>query len=715
MLAAALRLSPVPGLKDFLDCRYSIPLYSAQNELIAVLPLEDGLRRQHLSVEDLSRDQISTVLQSEDRRFYFHPGFDLLSLIRATWQYARSGEIQSGGSTITMQLSGLMEPDRQGIPGKIYEIFNSLRLELRLSKGEILELYLNHLPFGSNVEGLQSAARYFLGKEAGELNREEILVLMMIPRRPEDFNPLKNPAANRDAVERTIPRIKGDISSEYLDRIYGGLENRDTAWPSSYNHFTNMVREKLTEEQWRRGAPLYTTLDQEMQKGAESYLRDILEQTDKNRISNGAVLVIDNRTGGILSYIGSADFHNDELNGQIDGVRILRQPGSTLKPFLYGKAIESGFGPSTPLPDIPMEFGSREIYIPENYNERYNGPVRLSVALGSSLNVPAVYLLERVGVMPFLEKLVNAGFDSLSNSENLGVGLALGNGEVSLWELVQGFSLFNREGNFIPLRFDNDRPVPEGRSVYRSEVARLIRAILSDNRNRILGFGRNNPLEVGFDAAFKTGTSNQFNNIWALGSTDDLTVGVWMGNFSGDTVIGSPGSSYPAQIVVSLLRDFHKADAFSGADNFIHRQICPLSGDLAGPHCPYSIDQFFPVDQVPGSCSWHTADGTVLPAEYGRWASIYHQDFLIAPTAEGVKISQPGDGALFYLDPTLPDDSQAIAVRILGRYEVSLYINDIEVTRQQAPFTWFEKVKRGALVLRAEGGGEIDRATVIVK
>jgi len=614
-----------------------------------------------------------------------------------------------------MQLSGLMEPDRRGISGKFYEIFNSLRLELRLGKREILELYLNHLPFGSNVEGLRSASRYFLGKEAEELTREEILVLMMIPRRPEDFNPLKNREANRAAVERTIPRIKGPVSPLELDRIYENLAVREPLWPSSHNHYTNMVREKLTEGQWRSGAPLYTTLDGEIQKGAESYLRDILKQTEGNRISNGAVLAIDNRTGGILAYVGSADFFNEALSGQIDGVRILRQPGSTLKPFLYAKAIESGFGPSTTLPDIPMEFGSREIYIPENYNERYNGPVRLSVALGSSLNIPAVFLLERVGVKPFLEKLVAAGFDSLIGGENLGVGLALGNGEVSLWELVQGFSVFSRKGRYLPLLFDRNLPPGEGRPVYREEVADLIRAILSDNRNRILGFGRNNPLEVGFDAAFKTGTSNQFNNIWALGSSGDLTVGVWMGNFSGDTVIGTPGSSYPARIVVSLLEDFHKEETFDDVDNFVHRQICPLSGELAGPHCPYSIDQVFSAGQTPGTCSWHSDRGIVLPAEYGRWASIYHQDYSIAPSLKSVEILQPRDGSLFYLDPTLPEESQAIALRVLGRNDVSLYINDQQVTRQRAPYTWFEKVNRGVLTIRAEGSGGVDQIRVLVK
>jgi len=710
-----LRFTTILGLDEFEQSFYSIPVYSSQHNLLAVLPLENGLRREFLHIEDFPDELRQVIVKSEDRRFYYHPGFDIFSLFRALWQYMRSGEINSGASTITMQLSRMISPGEKGVKSKILEIINALRLEARFSKGEIFEAYINHLPFGSNVEGIKSASLYFLGKDVNSLTEEELLILMMIPRRPADYNPLENPAASRAAVIRTLNRISSDLSIENIDAVYKKIRLHSPFWPSSAPHFVQMIRSGLTDSMWQSGDPVFSSLDEEFQKGAELYLKETLEVTVNNRISNGAVLAIDNRSGSILAYIGSADFYSEELKGQNDGVRIKRQPGSTLKPFLYGKAIESGFSISTTLPDIPMEFGNREIYIPENYNERYNGPVRLSVALGSSLNVPAVYLLERIGVEAFLNKLISAGFSSLIGKGDLGVGLALGNGEVSLLELVQGFSVFSRGGDFIPAGYSATVEKPERRKVYPPQVAETIRYILSNNKNRILGFGRINPLNVNFDAMFKTGTSNQFNNIWALGSSQDITVGVWMGNFSGDTVIGSPGSSYPARIVVSLLKDFHKTDRFIRTGKFEKREICSLSGKLAGSFCRYTLEELYPEGKKMEICDWHREGGIFLPSHYNRWVSMYHQDYEITQSPRDVEIIQPVDGALYYFDPTLPDDSQVIAVRINGRNQVSLYIDDRIIYEKKAPYTYFHKVKRGAYVIRAESRGDSDEVNILVR
>ena len=719
VLAAALylvlRFSPYPDLSEFRESFYSPALFSREGELLAVLPLDQGLRRQHLDKESLTDPQINLILNSEDSSFYTHPGVDLPALVRSLYLYLNSGEIISGGSTITMQLARIISLRPAGIRGKLVEIFNALRLETRLGKDEILSLYLSHLPFGSNIEGLESASRYFFSKSARELSREELAILMMIPRRPGSFNPLLYPDENRKAVERTMPRLSGDLNVKKLEASYIILEENTPSWPRIAPHFLNFVSERLTPDDWKRGGNIPTSLSLEIQRTAEAGLRETVASAEEYRISNGAVIVLDNATGRILGYQGSVDFYDDEHQGQIDGVRILRQPGSTLKPFLYALALENGFTVSSVLPDIPMEFGKDEIYVPENYNQRFNGPVRLAVALGSSLNVPAVYLAERIGVEAFRSRLMEAGFDSLANQRSVGVGLALGNGEVRLMELAGAFSLFSRQGQVLPPGFRMDREVPEGTEVFPAEVSNSIRNILSSKQNRILGFGRTSPLDTEFDALFKTGTSNQFNNIWAVGSTGDITAAVWMGNFSGETVIGAPGSSFPARLVVSLLKELRQEDRFERLDGFTSERICSLSGAKAGPHCPYTIYESFPEGTVLKECGWHREGDVYLPALYSPWIESHNLDFRVDRSFSPVRFVQPGDGAVYYLDSTLPASGQSIPVRVTGSEFAELFVNGRKVYEGQAPFSFFYPLAKGNFTLDLNTSRGSDRVKVIVR
>lgn len=710
-----LRFSPYPDYLKFRDSKYSLPVYSRQGTLLSILPLEDGLRRQALSLDSLSDEQISIILDSEDGRFYFHPGIDPIALLRAFFLYLKSGEIESGGSTITMQLARIISSRPTGLKGKLLEMINALRIETRMNKKEILSSYISHLPFGRNVEGLESAAYYFFGKKAEELTNEELTILMMIPRQPAVFNPLENRKANREAVIRTLPRIGTELSSSRMDEAYNRLSEHTPSWPSRAPHFIELVKKELTSKDWRTGAPILSSLSDDFQTAAEVGLKEIVKSAEKNRIGNGAVLAIENSTGKILAYQGSIDFLNEEIQGQIDGVRILRQPGSTLKPFLYAYALEKGYTASTPLPDIPMEFGHQEIYIPENYNESYNGPVRLSVALGSSLNIPAAYLTERLGVKPFIRKLMDAGFISLEHQEHLGVGIVLGNGEVSLWELVQGFSLFSRGGVFIPLSHSLNTEKPDGRRVYSVPVAESLRSILSNRENRILGFGRSNPLDVNFEAIFKTGTSNQFNNIWALGSTQDITVGVWMGNFSGETVIGTPGSTFPARLIVSLLRDFHQEDSFNWQIDFHSETICSISGYKAGPECVYiTRERYIEETELP-VCTWHREEGLYLPVQYTQWVHSHSVNYRLDDSYTPIEIVQPSDGAVFFLDPTLPEESQVMPIWIIGNQDAVLTINGREVFEGIAPFTYYHPIERGRFTIEVRNGDFRRISSVLVK
>ena len=611
------------------------------------------------------------------------------------------------------QLARIISPRPAGLKRKLLEIVNALRLETRMNKKEILESYITHLPFGRNVEGLESAAYYFFGKKARELTNEELTILMMIPRNPTAFNPLENRKTNREAVIRTLPRIKAELSFSRMNEAYNRL--RESPWPFRAPHFIEFIKKELTPEDWRKGSPILTSLDDDFQTAAEIRLKEIVESAEKNRINNGAVLAIENSTGEILAYQGSVDFFNEETQGQIDGVRILRQPGSTLKPFLYAYALEKGYTVSTPLPDIPMEFGHQEIYIPENFDERYNGPVRLSVALGSSLNLPAVYLGERLGVKPFIRKLVDAGFISLEHQEQLGVGIVLGNGEVSLWEMVQGFSLFSRGGMVIPLSYYLDTEKSDGLQVYSVPVVESIRNILSNRENRILGFGRSSPLDVDFEAIFKSGTSNQFNNIWTLGSTQDITVGVWMGNFSGETVIGKPGSSLPARLVVSLLRNFHQEASLNWQVDFHTKTICSISGYKAGPECTYTTQERYIEETELPVCTWHREDSLYLPVEYAQWVHSHNINYRLDDSYAPLEIIQPSDGAVFFLDPTLPEESQLISIWVIGNQDAVLSINGKQFFEGIAPFNYNHPIERGRFSIEVRNGTFRKTSSVLVK
>ncbi|MDR3162170.1 MAG: hypothetical protein LBU28_11245 [Spirochaetaceae bacterium] len=408
-------------------------------------------------------------------------------------------------------------------------------------------------------------------------------------------------------------------------------------------------------------------------------------------MTNGAILAIENDTGAVRLYAGSASWFDDAVSGKIDGVRIRNQSGSCLKPFLYALALDSGFTPAEILPDLPTVFGGPEAYIPSNFNRRFNGPVRLRVALASSLNIPAVYTLERLGVEAFEDYLVSLGFDSIADTRfSHGTGLALGNGEVSLEELVRAFSAFPRGGLLPSLRWwEAGDDEGEARRVMSPYAAWVIADILSDRASRFTGFGPAPALATDFPAMFKTGTANQFQHIWALGASRRFTLGVWMGNFSGETVIGRTGSSIPARIAAELLRVLEgpedpalpdrRGNGAGGPSGPLGGPppetaegvlICALSGMAAGPDCGGVLREWLPRNRRSGPCTWHHPGGLAYPPEYQAWLE---ERFRWGRGAAGPSFADaagsirlPVSGSVYYLDPALPPEAQALRLETAG-------------------------------------------------
>lgn len=720
-LRIGLALWPYPEFEAFLQRPVSTRLLDRQGNLLQVLPLEEGLRREFVALKDLPSYVVPVFLAAEDRRFYWHPGVDPLALVRSLAANASEGRTVSGASTVTMQLARMVRPRPASLAGKAQEMLDALRLEAKLGKDRILELWLNNLSFSFQTEGVASAGRQFFGKPPASLTSEEAAVLAVIPRRPALYSPLLHPEEAAHAAHRLA------LGSSLGEGVFPTLEYdafeaaaraaRTDQGPRGAPHFMRaFFRQGLEAARARRSPELTTTLDPEVQKALQTSLDQTIAPWEDARLTQGAGIVIDNASGEVLAWVGSRDFDDADNQGEIDGVLVANQPGSTLKPFLYALALEKGFLPSSVLPDIPTDFGRDQVYVPMNFNGRFNGPVRLRVALASSLNVPAVWMLQRLGVRNFEEFLGRAGFASLERQkERLGVGLALGNASVTLAELTRAFSLFPRGGTLPELTVIRSATAAEGTRIVAPATAALIADMLSDNPSRFLGFGHGRVMATSYAAMFKTGTSNQYQNVWALGATPRVTVGVWMGNFRGETIIGRTGSGIPARAVVLVLNQLAQdADRFPDPPGARRVTIDALSGGLATRDSPSVVQEWLPAGATVAPDAWHVRVGgrveTHYPAEYAGWLRQSRRTERVAGTTEDeFAVLKPANGATFFYDPTIPPASQMIAVETTAgpRSGLRVFVDGKDRGALADDGTFWLPVQRGQFTLSFDQGGAV--------
>jgi len=693
-LRILLWLLPCAALKQFMQRENSTRFYDRNGVLLQVRPLEEGLRREYYPLKDIPEAIGKAFIAAEDKNFYLHPGVDFFSIVRAFMQNRRAGHTVSGASTITMQLVRLIYPrtGRATVRTKFVEMLRAFRIEAKLSKHKILELYLNNLPFGFQVEGIGSAARAFYGVTPDKLTDEQIARLALIPRRPVQYAPEKS-----------------------------------FVYPNLCPHFIRHVEDEYRTQGKRLPDALTLSIDSALVTETEKNIQKKISEFKDSRIHNGAALALDNLTGEILVWAGNASFDDSAHSGQIDGVLVQNQPGSSMKPFLYALALEHGFSPADSLPDIPQDFGSFGVYVPLNFNNCYNGPVRFRVALASSLNVPAVYLLHELGMESYLSCLQALGFASLAaQKDSLGLSLALGGADVSLYEMARAFSVFPNDGvlhkNTILKASGKPGGSGGGSRVYQADTARVLCDILSDKNARELGFGHARVFDTPYPAIFKTGTSNQFQNIIALGATSRVTVGVWMGNFEGQTVVGKTGSSIPAEIVRALLDELTKrygADDFLQPEDYRKERVCALSGLAAGPACPATAEEY--VRATRDSCTWHSLQGGLVqvqyPSEYQHWAHSRNFAGSIAGNSARLQIVYPRNGAVFIYDPTLPASVQMLQVQAVGgaAESASLYADGELVGTASGVLSWNLPLARGTHTIAVECAGEESVSSFTVK
>ncbi len=506
------------------------------------------------------------IILSEDKRFYEHSGVDWYARFHALWQNIIAGETIRGASTISEQVVRMIHVRPRTIWSRWIEGFEAAELEKKNNKSEILEFYLNQVPYASNRRGIGQASIFYFNRAVDTLNLKEILALTVLVRAPSYYDLYRNPGNIDAALNRFAMNLHKNnyISESEYDQIES--EKFDLENPKlmiNAEHFAGYVHKKIPGLFGKNRKKIKTTIDGTLQTKASRLLLKSLKSLKKNNVANGACLVSDHTTGEILAWV-SASGNEDLTSGRyINSVIVPRQPGSSMKPFLYCLALEKGWTAATLIDDNSLTNPvGKGLHTYHNYSRLHYGNVTVRIALGNSLNIPAIKAIRFTGVDDYLEILRKMGVNSLSrHSDFYGDGLALGNGEVTLFELVQAYNVLANKGQFRPLYFTEEK-IDSGEdlseSVFSKEVTSIISNILSDPEARGLEFGSGSILNFPVQTAVKTGTSNDYLDAWAIGFNYRYTAGVWMGNLDGRAMNGITGSKGPAMILRSVFAELNK-------------------------------------------------------------------------------------------------------------------------------------------------------------
>jgi penicillin-binding protein 1C len=503
----------------------------------------DGVWRYPTTARQVSPLYLTALLHYEDRWFYRHPGINPYALARGFAGGLLHGHIVSGGSTLTMQVARVISPIPHTFRGKLVQMFRALQLEAHLSKAQILDLYLNHAPFGGPIEGVEAASWAYLGKPASQLSRAEAALLTVLPQSPSRLRPDRHPDAARAARDKVLGRMR-DLgvwsASQVRDAAIEPVVARSLHAPLS----AALLAERLHQQQ-PQARRIVSTIDANLQRAAEERVVAYLSRLPPR--TSAAVLVIDNATLEARAYVGTAEFADPVRLGHVDMVCAPRSPGSTLKPFLYGLALDDGLITSQSLlVDAPQDFGG---YKPGNFDEAFSGPVGVSEALQRSLNVPAVDVLDRVGPARFVARLANGGIDlGLPDGARPNLSIILGGAATRLENLVGAYTAFANAGIAGAPRYTPGQPA-QSRRLLSPGAAWIIRDILASNPADVEGAPLEGAINRHGNVAWKTGTSYGYRDAWAIGVTDRWTVGVWIGRPDGTP---SPGQ-YGAVTALPLL------------------------------------------------------------------------------------------------------------------------------------------------------------------
>ncbi|MCC7371490.1 MAG: PBP1A family penicillin-binding protein [Chloroflexi bacterium] len=608
------------------------------NELLGEFTDPEGGRRTVVPIDRIPKALRDATIAAEDANFYQHPGFDPIAILRALYLNVRGREIVSGASTITQQLvkNTLLTPE-QTPDRKIKEAILAWEVSRRFSKDRILELYLNEVYYGNLAYGVEAAAQTYFGRSVSELDLAELTFIAGLPQAPSGYDPYVNPQAARGRQDYVLEQMvrHGMVTREQADAARAkpiALQPRRESGPIQAPHFVNFIRQLLersysSDTLFREGLQIRTSLDLGLQRKAEQAAREQIAELKQRNANNAALVAIKPDSGEILAMVGSVNYDDVSISGQVNVALADRQPGSTLKPFTYLTAFQRGWAPSTMVMDVPTTFGGA--YTPLNYDQKFRGPVSVRRALAASLNIPAVKALEFVGMDAMLTTVHRMGVNGLRDPARYGLSVTLGGGEVNLLDLTYAYAPFAYNGRQIgqPLGTGDRTPASRqfepiaileirngaGTVLYQQQkatpqpvvdagLAYLITDILGDDEARAETFGLNSPLKLSRPSAAKTGTTDDYRDSWVVGYTPDLVAGVWVGNSDGAPMRDIQSAASAGRIWHAFMEGALEgvpARPFDRPADVVQQEVCKLSGLLPTPECPERVQGLFTPANLP--------------------------------------------------------------------------------------------------------------------
>ncbi|HKR06330.1 MAG TPA: penicillin-binding protein 1C [Bacteroidia bacterium] len=596
------------------NVHYSQIVTDDKGKVIHAFLSDDDKWRMMTELNEISSVLRKSLIYKEDKYFYYHFGVNPVAIVRAVFNNTMHLQKTSGASTITMQVARMLNPKKRTYLNKITEMFRAVQLEVKFSKDEILQLYLNLAPYGGNIEGVKAASLLYYGRMPGLLSLAQSVTLTIIPNRPTSLKPGKNENYLVAERNRWLKRMAADnlfSQKEIADAMNEPPDMHRNEAPHEAPHFSLRMKNDFPQ------SPIIkTNLKKSLQEKIEAISFNHSKQLQMHNVNNASVIVIENKTHHVIAYAGSSDFNDKDHSGQVDGVSALRSPGSTLKPLAYAIAMDKGLiTPKKIIEDVPVNYDG---YAPENFNSEFNGRVTVEKALSFSLNVPAVKILNDITVTEFIGRLKQADFESaVQNEKKMGLSMILGGCGVRLEELAGLFSCFANEGKYSHLKFLQQDTSSSFTQIISPAAAFMVSDILTQLTRPDLPNNYQSSMHVP-KVAWKTGTSYGRRDAWSIGYNKKYTVAVWVGNFNGEGVPELTGADMATPLLFDIFNsiDYNSSDAwFVPPHELDFRLICSESGMPPNDFCSdLVVDNFIPGVSDYKKCN-HLVEVNVSPDE----------------------------------------------------------------------------------------------------